>query len=199
MEERTFPYGGKKLYYYSENPEGRHSIVLMHGYSWNTQVWVRVGLFDALRSIDYMVSSIDVPGFPNSKNRFPLVEEEFFKNLRAFVEDIATKRRDEKPTLLGSSASAYLALKFAEDNSDILKSVIVVGAVRLESINFGSMGIPVFGVWGSGDDVSPPSEARGYFKRRNMRLEILDGAGHACYLDKPEEFRHAVTAFLKDL
>jgi pimeloyl-ACP methyl ester carboxylesterase len=197
MEENRFLYKSNTLYFYSGNPKGKNSIVLMHGYSFNSEVWSRVGLIDTLESMGYRTFSIDVPGFPNSRSKFILKEEEFTDMLNVFIDDVV--KSGSLPVLLGSSESAYRALRFAESWSTRISSLIVVAPVKLDRVNIGKIIVPVLGIWGSDDDISPPSEARKYFNRSNSQMKVIEGTGHACYLNKPEEFNEIIKSFLSGL
>jgi len=57
---------------------------------------------------------------------------------------------------------------------------------------------PALIVWGEKDEVTPLSFAKIMEERiQNSRLEILTGAGHYSFLDKPEEFAEKTINFLK--
>ena len=58
------------------------------------------------------------------------------------------------------------------------------------------MNLPTLVVWGENDTVT---EADVLTKALDGRTLILEGAGHACYLDRPEEFHRELLAFLQAL
>jgi hypothetical protein len=47
--------------------------------------------------------------------------------------------------------------------------------------------VPVLGIWGSNDRVSG-RENMDAMRRGGFRVEIIDGAGHPAYLDRPDVF-----------
>ena len=192
MEKESLSYKGRAVYYYHE-AGGNNSIHLMHGYSFNSLVWEKIGLIQTLKEMNYSIFALDVPGFPNSINRFALSDDEFVEFLGYFIENAVR----DMPVLLGSSQSAYLALRFAESHSSRLRSVIAVAPVRLASIKPNSISVGLLGVWGSDDNTSNPEEGEKLLKKvGNAQVVILKDARHACYLDKPEEFKKAITSFL---
>jgi pimeloyl-ACP methyl ester carboxylesterase len=57
--------------------------------------------------------------------------------------------------------------------------------------------VPILAVWGEIDNISPPENAKiisAYVKI--SEVQVIQGAGHACYLDRPEEFKTLVRNFL---
>ena len=57
---------------------------------------------------------------------------------------------------------------------------------------------PALIIWGEKDEVTPLSFAKIMEERiQNSRLEVLTGAGHYSFLDKPEEFTKTAINFLK--
>jgi pimeloyl-ACP methyl ester carboxylesterase len=58
--------------------------------------------------------------------------------------------------------------------------------------------VPALLVWGEDDRIVPPAQAdllaRGL---ASAERAVLPGAGHACYLDRPERFHELLTGFLE--
>ncbi len=189
MEKEKFTFGNNEISYFHSDVNKGKQILLMHGYNFNTQIWIDVGLVEKLNGIGYDVFSLDVPGFPKSENHFELSRDDMEKMLEVFIKD----KMHSKAIILGASASGRIALEFAENHSDLLSKLILVDPVY-KSVEFGKLkGIDVLGIWGSNDPISKPfSSVAG-----NIKLAILKGAGHACYLDKPKEFNSAIANFLE--
>jgi len=194
MEKKSFSYKGGGVYYYHETG-GNKSILLLHGYSFNSLVWDKMGLIQTLKDMNYNVFALDVPGFPKSINHFNLSDNDFAEFLNYFIKNVI----GNAPVLMGSSASGYLALKFAESYSNRLRSVVVVAPVRLNSVELSRITIKILGMWGGNDNISDPKEGERLLKEcRNAQVIILENAGHACYLDRPIEFNEAISNFLSD-
>lgn len=65
---------------------------------------------------------------------------------------------------------------------------------------FPSVTVPVHLIWGDKDEETPISIARTMQKSmQHADLEILKGAGHFSFLDKPQEFEHSVMGFVQTL
>jgi abhydrolase domain-containing protein 14 len=59
--------------------------------------------------------------------------------------------------------------------------------------------VPALLLWGSADRIVPVAQAealRAAFA--DARLEVLEGAGHPCYLDQPERFHELLVAFARE-
>jgi pimeloyl-ACP methyl ester carboxylesterase len=191
METRTFDYKGIKLsYHYLEGRSG--TIVLMHGYSFNSTVWEEIGLVKALNDLGLSVIGLDVPGYPQSSNRLLLNEAEIVSVLEALIGTL-----EGRVFLLGSSASVHIALKFAEDRSDALAGMILVAPVSVKNVALDRIGTRVIAIWGSDDDVSPPYRNEDAIRTiRGAEVVIISGAGHACYLSQPKTFIRIVSEFI---
>ncbi|MGC8617931.1 MAG: alpha/beta fold hydrolase [Thermoplasmata archaeon] len=194
MIERFEEYEGKKFRYLASEENGKAGILLMHGYNFYAEIWKECGLLDMLSDLGYGFISLDVPGFPRSQSKFRLSTKEF----KEFLNHVIGKHFSANPVILGSSASGFLALDYATSRGNI-KAVIAVAPVNIRELNLSLIKIPVLGIWGSLDTVSDPSSSELIRKLRYGRAEIIEGAGHACYLDKPEEFNRLIREFLNGL
>jgi abhydrolase domain-containing protein 14 len=186
LEEKKIQFEGRDFVYFQEGNYEK-SAVLLHGYSFESKVWEQAGITALLSSLGYSSFALDIPGFPNSRNKQKMNEEHILSLIGELVS------RLNRPVLLGASASGYLALKFAEQNSSMISAVIGVGPVRLNEIKTGLIKVPMLLIWGSLDNVSKPVKVKG------ARVEVIAGARHACYLDKPEEFKKLIADFLHSL
>ncbi|MFP3278933.1 MAG: alpha/beta hydrolase [Candidatus Micrarchaeota archaeon] len=192
MIEGIADYKGNKIVYFkSEVAEGKKNIVLLHGYSFESSVWDKISLPNALNKIGYNVYAIDEPEFPKSRNK-QISTDLFFDFLKNFITQLGGS------CLLGSSAGGYLAAKFSEENASLVKCLILVGAGNLNEIRSLS-GIKLLGVWGSLDNTFSPESASKEIERLGGKFVIINGARHACYLDRPDDFNKIVVNFLEKL
>ena len=187
-------FDGKSITYFEANTGNAKKILLMHGYRFNSQVWNRFGFIDFLNDLGYASFALDIPGFPNSINKGEMPESSVLSLVGALIR----KAIKTKPVLLGASASGYLALKFAENSNDI-SAVIAVGPVDLDSISLDKIKVPILGIWGSNDSVADPEGGIGKLRQIGAKTVLLEGARHACYLDKPEEFKKEIADFVNSL
>jgi Predicted hydrolases or acyltransferases (alpha/beta hydrolase superfamily) len=95
-------------------------------------------------------------------------------------------------SLGGETVLRYLALGYPA------RAGIVIGPVRVDSIDLSRIRVPVLGIWGSNDRVSG-RENMDAMRRGGFRVEIIDGAGHSAYLDRPDVFVRLVLDFLRSI
>lgn len=92
-------------------------------------------------------------------------------------------------------AGKFLSVDYlqAGEMEDIYKRLVSED----RQLEFARLNLPVTLIWGENDLDTPLTQA---LKLRNLReqtaLEIITGAGHYCFLDKPEEFKRIMSKFL---
>ncbi|WP_243679968.1 alpha/beta hydrolase [Vulcanisaeta souniana] len=98
-------------------------------------------------------------------------------------------------SLGGETVLRYLALNYPATAG------IVIGPVRTPSIDLSRIRVPVMGIWGGSNDGGVSGrENMEAMKRAGFRVEVIDGAGHPAYLDKPGgEFVRLVINFLRSI
>ncbi|MGC8547666.1 MAG: alpha/beta hydrolase [Candidatus Micrarchaeia archaeon] len=195
MEQKQMAFDGRSITYFEANTGNAKKILLMHGYSFNSQVWNRFGFIDFLNRLGYASFALDMPGFPNSINKGEMPESSMLSLVGAVIQTVIK----DKPVLLGASASGYFVLKFAEENSKDICAVIAVGPVNLDSIRLDKIKVPILGIWGSNDSVADPEGGIEKLRQIGAKTVLLEGARHACYLDKPEDFKKEIADFVKSL
>ena len=171
-------------------------FVLLHGFSFLAETWVEMGLFDELAK-KYHVYAFDMPyGAKSRSDKFSAGDRDEYAD---FLNEMLQTLKIEAPVLLGASISGEVTLRYLTRGYGA-KAGIVAGAVHVQNIVNGlkKITVPVLGIWGERDNISPPENANtleGYVK--NSEVHIIKGAGHACYLDKPDEFKTLLSHFLK--
>jgi abhydrolase domain-containing protein 14 len=192
--ERILSVRGLKIRYL-EKGDGL-PFVLLHGFSFSADTWVEMGLFDDL-SKEYRVYSFDMPY--GSKSRSDKFDAEDRDEYAAFLKDLMEMLDIQEPLLLGASISGDISLRYLSAGNSA-KLGIVAGPAGVKGLadRLGKITVPLLAVWGSKDTISPPDGSQIIETRVKKReVHILKGAGHACYLDKPEEFKTIVADFLK--
>jgi abhydrolase domain-containing protein 14 len=171
-------------------------VVLLHGFSFCAETWVEIGLFDELAK-EYHVYSFDMPyGIKSRSDKFDAKSRDEYAE---FLIDLLKTLNINEPILLGASISGEVTLRYLLSGYNA-KAGIVVGPVNVKSLapNLNRITVPLLVVWGERDDISSPDNSKILESHvRNTKVHILKKAGHACYLDKPEEFKVIVKDFLK--
>lgn len=171
-------------------------VVLLHGFSFNAETWVEVGLFDELAK-EYRVYAFDMPYGPKSKSdKFDAKNRDEYAE---FLNDVLKTLHINGPILLGASISGEVTLRYLSSGYSA-KAGIVVGPVGVKGLvtKLSRIVVPLLIIWGERDNISPSSDSKILSAHvKNSEVHIIEKAGHACYLDKPEKFKVIVKDFLK--
>jgi pimeloyl-ACP methyl ester carboxylesterase len=97
-------------------------------------------------------------------------------------------------TLPGNQRSFLSLLRETSNIVGVKKALVADFSARLKKIK-----TPILVIWGREDHILPVSEGEAAVERMaNVRLHVMDRAGHLPQIDKPEEFNATVLDFLRD-
>lgn len=189
----------RKLY----DPSRTSNIVLLHGWSFTSLDWTKLDLFGTLSSLGYNVFAPDYPGFGESHGdqRYQITQGNI-ENGPLFVNDYMRAVNIQKAVVMGASMGGGIAVRYTLLHQSNVSALIGVAPAWVEDIKgkFDEIQVPTLFVWGGSDRSVPVSLAKEYSSLiKDSKLEIIRGAGHAVYLDRPEEFLKAVKNFLSGL
>ncbi len=173
-----------------------YPIILLHGYSFNANTWDEISLIQFL-SEKYNVYAIDMPYGPKSRSDKFITENR--DEYAEFLKNILLKLNIMKPILLGASISGEVVLRYLSNNYDAMAGIVVgpVG-VKLLVHRLNKINVPLLIVWGENDNIASLDDAKLLASSaKGSELYIVENAGHACYLDKPEEFKSIIMRFLE--
>lgn len=172
------------------------SFVLLHGMSFSAETWIEMGLFDELAR-NYSVYSVDMPyGARSRSEKFDASDRDEYAE---FLKELLKSLGIDKPVLLGASISGEVTLRYLSKGY-AAKAAIVAGPVGIKGLipRLGVITVPLLAVWGQKDNISPPENAEILTTHvKDVKTHIIKNAGHACYLDRPEEFKTLVRDFLE--
>lgn len=173
-------------------------FVLLHGFSFHAETWAEIGLFDEL-ALHYSVYSFDMPYGPKSvSDKFDASNRDEYAE---FLSEILKTLKINKPFLIGASISGEVVLRYLAMGNPA-KACIVAGPANIKNLgsSLEKITVPLLALWGEHDNISAPDNGRfiADFVKKS-EVYILKGAGHACYLDRPEEFKDLVREFIKEI
>ena len=177
----------------SGDPAGR-AVVLLHGMKFQAETWRELGTLAQLADQGLRVLAVDMPGFGRSPAH-PLPPGEV-------VHRLLDKLDIDRAVLVGPSMGGRIALEYAIGHPERLAGLVLVGAVGVADnrAGLGRITVPVLVVWGSEDQVAPLGDSDTLLTELpQARREILDGAPHPCYLDRPERWHEVLRTFLTSL
>ncbi len=175
---------------------GGSPVVFLHGLSFYAEIWEEMGLFGELAA-RYSVYAFDMPyGVKSKSDHFEARSRDEYAE---FLHELLALLKIEKPILIGASISGEVTLRYLSMGHEA-KAGIVAGPVNVRSLipALDRISVPVLALWGESDDISLPENARVIADHvKNSETHVLKKAGHACYLDRPEEFKAIVRQFLQ--
>jgi len=171
-------------------------VVLLHGFSFHAETWAEIGLFDDLAKA-YSVYSFDMPyGEKSRSDKFSAGNRDEYAE---FLNNMLKTLNIHRPALLGASISGEITLRYLIHGYSA-QAGIVIGPVNIKSLGtqLNRIMVPLLAIWGERDTISPPADSKILRTHvKNAEIQILEGAGHACYLDEREKFIEMVKDFLK--
>lgn len=167
------------------------AILLLHGMAFQASTWQDLGTLELLANAGFYAVALDLPGFglsPASHHRPENIVRELLQALPL-----------NKPVIVGPSMGGRVALEFALAHQQLLSALILVGAVGVEENRdrLSALTLNTLIVWGANDHISSPSSGRLLDELLPAsQLIIIQNAKHACYLEQPEEWHHALLKFV---
>jgi abhydrolase domain-containing protein 14 len=170
-------------------------FVLLHGYSFFAETWVEMGLFDELAE-KYVVYAFDMPyGVKSKSDKFDAGNRSEYAE---FLGEVLKNLNIDNPILLGASISGEATLRYLSLGYDA-RAAILAGPANVKNLLpvLDRISVPLLAVWGESDNISPPENAEIISAHvKNSEVQVMQGAGHACYLDRPGEFKSLLRNFL---
>ncbi len=181
--------------------EGPPELVLLHGYSFTSEVWDEVGLLGRLDSSKVPFLALDMPY--GMKSECSKRTRDMELNM-GFLEGVLEKRGRSpgEVVFLGASLGGHVALRMAAQWG--ARGLILIGPVGVDDPELQKgqrrlSGIPTLIIYGDRDPIVPREDME---KLRSLlgegaQLVIYEGAGHPAYLYEKERFTREVLDFLR--
>ncbi|NWH76995.1 ABHEA protein, partial [Piaya cayana] len=120
----------------------------------------------------------------------------------AFLDRVLQELGMRRPVLISPSMSGRFALPFLMARGDRLAGFVAVAPVGTKdftSEQYQQVQTPTLILYGDRDTSLAPQALQSLRHLPEHRVAMVAGAGHACYLDKPEGFHRALLGFLHQL
>jgi pimeloyl-ACP methyl ester carboxylesterase len=172
-------------------------VLLLHGARFDSETWRGLGTLTLLADHGFRAVAVDLPGFGRSEP-VDLGEGELLEALQPFL---ARELGLERPILVAPSMSGRYVFPYLAHHSTEVAGLVAVAPVGIPELAPALRGLelPTLIVWGANDRVVPLAQAD-YLSELlpNDRVEILPGAGHASYVDRPDAFHAVLMTFVED-
>ncbi|NXI38774.1 ABHEA protein, partial [Galbula dea] len=140
-----------------------------------------------------------MPGYGNS----PPVETVATAQGRvAFLDHVLQRLGTRRPILISPSMSGRFALPFLLARGGQLAGFVPIAPVGTKDYTaeqYRRVQTPTLILYGDRDATLGPQALQNLQHLPKHRVAVLSDAGHACYLDKPDDFHGALLGFLHHL
>jgi pimeloyl-ACP methyl ester carboxylesterase len=174
------------------------TVLFLHGASYAARDWYDLGILDQVAGAGYRTIAVDLPDHGDTEGPEPTDPGRWLGHL---IDAIGGPSR---VVIVSPSMSGRYSLALLQEQPDLaLAGFVPVAPVGIDELRrpASAAAIPTLAIWGSQD----PS----YTRRRadhliemmrakgdQARTEVIDGATHACYEDRPTEFVDLLLGFL---
>ncbi|NWW95130.1 ABHEA protein, partial [Rhynochetos jubatus] len=120
----------------------------------------------------------------------------------AFLDHVLRELGMRRPVLVSPSMSGRFALPFLLARGDRLAGFVPVAPVGTKDYaaeQYRQVQTPTLILYGDRDASLGPQALQSLRHLPRHRVAVLPDAGHACYLDKPEDFHRLLLGFLRQL
>lgn len=192
VQSREVPFLGGTVHALAAGPETGRPVLLLHGALFQSSTWQNIGTLRRLAQEGFRVVAVDLPGYGAS----PAADLPPEAVLSALIPALRLSR----PVVVAPSMSGRYVFPVLVAEPKTFGGVVLVApaGIRTYRAVVESVRLPVLLVWGEKDETVPVAESYLLTTRwpQAQRL-VLEGAGHAAYLDRPEAFHTALVAFLR--
>uniref|UniRef100_A0A8C8VI29 Putative protein-lysine deacylase ABHD14B n=1 Tax=Pelusios castaneus TaxID=367368 RepID=A0A8C8VI29_9SAUR len=204
VTEGTITVDGQSLFYRQAKPAQQApklSVLLLHGIRFSSETWLNLQTLSKLGDTGYRAVAIDLPGFGRSKEATapaPVGQPAPGGFLKAVFEALQLGQA----VVISPSLSGMYSLPFLFQHSQLVQAYVPVAPICTEKFpatQYATIKTPTLIVYGDQDTELGKVSLNNLRNLPNHRVFLLQGAGHACYLDKPDEWHHGLLDFLKSL
>lgn len=177
----------------------RLQVVLLHGQAFSSKTWEELGTLALLATNGYQALAVDLPGFGNSPDSDAVKTDQHRVDLLGrFMEALGVRTA----VLLSPSMSGHYSIPFLMKHSAQLHGFIPIAPVGTRSYTpqqYQGIQTPTLIVFGALDTNLGAQSHKNLMQLPHHSVLKMEGARHACYMDKPWEFHQALLDFLSKL
>ncbi|XP_051483390.1 protein ABHD14A isoform X2 [Apus apus] len=177
----------------------RPDVLFLHGQAFTSKTWEALGTLALLAGEGYRAVAIDLPGYGDS----PPAEMVATAQGRVALLDHVLQELDmQTPVLVSPSMSGRFSLPFLLTRKDQLAGFVPVAPVGTKDYTaeqYRQVQTPTLILYGEHDTRLGLQALQSLRHLPRHHVAVVPDAGHACYLDKPQDFHRALLGFLYQL
>lgn len=177
---------------------GSRDILFLHGQAFSSEDWEKTNTLAIFSALGYQPVAVDLPEGKSTKSQKVDVGD---KGL--FLEKLITALDLRTPVIVSPSMSGSYSLPFLfTDPANVLKrsaGFVPITPVQTSSYTqekYKSLNIPTAIVYGENDKSLGPESTTNLKNLPDHEVHMIKGAGHAAWINKPEEFHLILYKFL---
>ncbi|XP_007888695.1 protein ABHD14B [Callorhinchus milii] len=204
IKENSIEVSGKRLFIRLTAPKEQPpklSVLLLHGIRFSSANWFTIKTLEVLADNGYHAVAIDLPGYGESK--MTTTTDKVGELVPAsFLKEVCEALHLEQVVLISPSMSGMYSLPFVFEYPSMVKAFIPVAPICTNMFTpeqYASLQVPSLIVYGDQDAQLGKQSFDSLKNLANHKVMVMKGAGHACYLDRPEEWNQALLKYLQSL
>uniref|UniRef100_A0A8C0ECL5 Abhydrolase domain containing 14A n=1 Tax=Bubo bubo TaxID=30461 RepID=A0A8C0ECL5_BUBBB len=180
-------------------PHCRPDVLFLHGQAFTSRTWEALGTLALLAGEGYRAVAIDLPGYGDSPSAEMVATAQ---GRVAFLDHVLQELGMRRPVLVSPSMSGRFALPFLLAQGDQLAGFVPIAPVGTKDYaaeRYRQVQTPTLILYGDRDTSLGPQALQSLRHLPRHHVAVVPDAGHACYLDKREDFHQALLGFLNQL
>lgn len=181
----------------SQSPKGvkitGQSVLLLHGQRFSSKTWEDLGTMHIMGAMGHKVVAVDLPGFGETKASYN-------GDRSSFLFELCSALGLHTPLIVSPSMSGSYSVPFLASHADKFSGYLPISPVATDKVTkamLETVQVPTLILFGSNDQVEHAKISKENLKViPKSQLVVFEGAGHACYLDKPDKFHTILHNFL---
>ncbi|XP_056128748.1 protein ABHD14B isoform X2 [Lampris incognitus] len=192
------------LFYRKSEPASgdvRRSVLLLHGIRFSSKEWLTIGTLETLAKAGCRTVAVDLPGLGGSSSaQAPAAVGELAP--AGFLKEVCEVLGLSPVVVVSPSLSGMYSLPFLLQHQALIQAYIPVAPICTEKFTaeqYQSVKTPTLIVYGDQDTQLGEVSLSNLSGLANHKVVVMEGAGHACYLNDPAAWHKALTGFLDTL
>jgi pimeloyl-ACP methyl ester carboxylesterase len=192
MKPGSLSIEGRKAYYIHNGVAKTPCIVLLHGRHQSAKSWVDNGTMKVLADNGYSAISLHLPSYGQS------LDTDLWPHV--WLMEVMNRMKIKTPVIVAASIAGEYAVPYMINNPKRISGLVAVALTHVREYKdlYNKVEIPILSVCGELDRPECQTEGKIFSEAvKNGEYRLIPKAGHAPYMDKPEEFNAMMLELIK--